>query len=807
MSPRIYHFGVYRLIPATRELWRGEERAVVPARVFACLEYLLEQRERAVGRAELIHAIWHRDNVSDIRLGQLVLLARRAVGDEGNSQHAIRTVVGFGYHWIAPTRCEEDDVAPPPATQPPAVLATVAAGAPAPPAEPCPLLHGDHAAARPQRWRRAAVAAAFLLTIAATAAAVRLWRGAAHDVAVDTAEARVLVRPLEVSGDGDVAWARLGGMDLVAERLRRGGLSVVPSETALGVLRDGAGGGRARALAGASIEVQGRLTPSGRRWTARLEASLAAGERLRAEADADEPVEALRRASDALLARFGRAPSADASSPQTADVLQRVRAALLADDPARARAIVEAIADPAVRAAPEVRLTAAQIDARGGRFAQALAALDALLPSIGTSDNPRLRMRALDARGLARLRIGRLTEARADFDAALALPAAETFRPEYADALNGRGIVAVALHEDDAASFLGGARLQFDRDGDALGVARVDVNLGLADYERGAFAQASTRLQRSLAVFADLGAVRELSSALGAQMTVQSSQLQNEAALATSDRFWAMLERAGDPAQRRATTLRRAAALAAVGRLREAHALLERIRAEAAPNLAETRDAERLQLLETDLALREGRGEEAARAAASLPSEPLPFGDDDLRATAALLRQRAIAGAGVEDLPARLDAIAAAPRTAASPLRALALAEQAARADRDDLAARAYRLALSQAETGGVPRVITTVAASYVPWLIGQQHAAEAAAVVGRLGDWAERDFDCAMLRLLVADAQDDPGFRRDALAAVQRLAGERPIEPASVVGTHAAAKQAGADVRSAATAPRSVPR
>ena len=804
MSQRIHHFGVYRLVPATRELWRGEERAVVPARVFACLEYLIEHRDRAVGRGELIQAIWHRDNVSDIRLGQLVLLARRAVGDEGNRQQAIRTVVGFGYHWIAPTRCEEGEADPPAAGQAAAPAVTPVAHSPAS-ATPSPSLPGRSGAAR--ALRPAALAAAFLFAIAVAAAAVHLWRGAAHEVAADAAQARVLVHPLDVPGDGDVAWARLGGMDLVADRLRRGGLSVVPSETTLGVLRDGTDGSRARARAGVSTEVQGRLVPAGRRWTARLEASLAAGERLHAEAEADEPVEALRRASDALLARFGRAPAPDASSPLTADVLQRVRAALLADDPARARAVVEAVADPAVRDAPEVRLAAAQIDARSGRFAQALAALDALLPSIGASDNPRLRLRALDARGLARLRIGRLVEARADFDAALALPAAETFRPEYADALNGRGIVAVALHEEDATSFLGAARLQFDRDGDALGVARVDVNLGLADYDRGAFAQASTRLQRSLAVFADLGAVRELSSALGAQMTVQSSQLQNEAALATSERFWAMLERAGDPAQRRASTLRRAAALAGVGRLREAHALLERVRADAAPNLAETRDAERLQLLETDLALREGRNEEAARAAAALPTEPLPFGDDDLRATAALLRQRAIPVSGVEDLPVRLDAIAAAPRTAASPLRALALAEQAARAQRADLAGRAYRLALSQAEAGGVPRAIATVAASYVPWLIGQQRTADAAALVGRLGDWAERDFDCAMLRLRVADAQDDPGFRRDARAAAQRLAGERPVEPASVAVAREVPTDSGADAGSAATAPGSEPR
>lgn len=802
MESPVYRFGEFRLDPVKRELWRGDALVEAPARAFACLRYLIEHRERAIGRSELIEALWHRSNVSDTQLFQLILRTRRLVGDEAERQQAIRTVVGFGYRWVAPT---EVDCEP------------AARQAPAP--EPAPSLAppvdepaAAPVAASPRPRRRLAVMAAAVLIAGLAAMGGWMLHGAAptaaqRPVAPPYADARVAVLPFHVEAGADAAWVRFGGMDLVADRLRRGGLSVVPSETTLGVLRGGTDGSRARARAGVSTEVQGRLVPAGRRWTARLEASLAAGERLHAEAEADEPVEALRRASDALLARFGRAPAPDASSPLTADVLQRVRAALLADDPARARAVVEAVADPAVRDAPEVRLAAAQIDARSGRFAQALAALDALLQSIGASDNPRLRLRALDARGLARLRIGRLVEARADFDGALALPAAETFRPEYADALNGRGIVAVALHEEDATSFLGAARLQFDRDGDALGVARVDVNLGLADYDRGAFAQASTRLQRSLAVFADLGAVRELSSALGAQMTVQSSQLQNEAALATSERFWAMLERAGDPAQRRASTLRRAAALAGVGRLREAHALLERVRADAAPNLAETRDAERLQLLETDLALREGRNEEAARAAAALPTEPLPFGDDDLRATAALLRQRAIPVSGVEDLPVRLDAIAAAPRTAASPLRALALAEQAARAQRADLAGRAYRLALSQAEAGGVPRAIATVAASYVPWLIGQQRTADAAALVGRLGDWAERDFDCAMLRLRVADAQDDPGFRRDARAAAQRLAGERPVEPASVAVARAVPTDSGADAGGAATAPGSEPR
>jgi len=99
-------FQDFRLSLAAHELWRADARLVLPPRVLACLCHLIEQRERAVGRDELIRAVWHRDNVSDIQLGQLILRARRAVGDEGTLQHSIRTVVGFGYRWVAPTETE-----------------------------------------------------------------------------------------------------------------------------------------------------------------------------------------------------------------------------------------------------------------------------------------------------------------------------------------------------------------------------------------------------------------------------------------------------------------------------------------------------------------------------------------------------------------------------------------------------------------------------------------------------------------------------------------------------------------------------
>ena len=110
MDSQIYRFGAFRLDPVKRELWRDDALVDAPARVFACLLYLIEHRERAVGRAELIEALWRRGNVSDTQLFQLILRARRLIGDEAERQDVIRTVAGFGYRWVAPT--ERGDCVP-----------------------------------------------------------------------------------------------------------------------------------------------------------------------------------------------------------------------------------------------------------------------------------------------------------------------------------------------------------------------------------------------------------------------------------------------------------------------------------------------------------------------------------------------------------------------------------------------------------------------------------------------------------------------------------------------------------------------
>ena len=108
-----WRFGPWVLDPARRELLRGGIPQALPARAFECLHYLIEHRDRAVGRDELVRAVFGRRDVSDAQLAQIVLRARRAIGDDGQEQRAIRTVPRFGFRWTAEIETIEVAVVPP----------------------------------------------------------------------------------------------------------------------------------------------------------------------------------------------------------------------------------------------------------------------------------------------------------------------------------------------------------------------------------------------------------------------------------------------------------------------------------------------------------------------------------------------------------------------------------------------------------------------------------------------------------------------------------------------------------------------
>ena len=98
-----YRFNDFELIPDTRRLLHCGTDVAIGIRVFEVVAYLMQKRHRAVGRDELLSAVWGRVDGGDATLAQAILKARRAFGDDGNAQNCIRTVARFGYQWVAPT--------------------------------------------------------------------------------------------------------------------------------------------------------------------------------------------------------------------------------------------------------------------------------------------------------------------------------------------------------------------------------------------------------------------------------------------------------------------------------------------------------------------------------------------------------------------------------------------------------------------------------------------------------------------------------------------------------------------------------
>ena len=745
MDSAVFCFGAFRLDPVKRELRHDGELVEVPPRVFVCLLYLIEHRERAVERAELIEAAWRRSNVSDTQLFQLILRARRVVGDDADRQQSIRTIVGFGYRWAAPTRIDDVEVAAP---APDAIVATTPAmdAAPSSSSSSSRRSAGIRLASR-THW--IAVAAAVVVILAALALVVirPRYHEPASNASTPDAHAVLAVVPLKIDAGADAAWVRLGGMDLIADRLRRAGLAVQSSEATLGIVMAVGDGNadaasRLRRNAGIGMVVAGDVAQRGGGWTVALQADIPAATALHVEASDADLMLALRSAGDKLLSALGRSAPSDSIGAALAEILQRARAALLADDAVHARAILDQAAQP-LREDPELRLLLAQVDARLGHFESADAALTRLLGEVDANEEAYLRMRVLIARGASRIPLDHAEAAKSDFDAALAVPGSAAFTHALGDAYNGRGATGTMRNDyAAAASDLGRARILLDQSGDALAVARVDLELALLDYTRGASAQAAARFEQAARRFETFGALRPLKSALIGLEDIQFDQLQISAALATSDRAWATLAAGGDPLLRRVMTVQRVKILIASGRLRDAHAALTDIEHGDLDYLAESRDDERLRLIRTELALREGRAEDAAREAAGLPVALLPSDADDvLRAKGALWRQRALPDAELAATPMTLSTHTDAGSRQAAPYRVLAEAERLYRHGMVAPADRAFQHALELADANATPIAIAQVIESWVPALLAWGRPNDAAGLGGRIAAWASEDF------------------------------------------------------------------
>ncbi len=765
----IFVFDNWRIDTARREALRDGQAVTLPRRVFDLVVYLLQQRERAVGRDELVSAVWGRVDVADVQISQLIARTRRLLGDDAQTQATIRTVSGFGYRWVMPVREPGDQAAEAAAALPDAI----------PPFTPDrfvppgkPTARSDAAvvasAGRIPRRRRLglgiALAAVALIVVVA---AVRLSDRRAAIVAPRApAAGAIAVLPLDVDAGADAGWMQLGLMDLVAGRLRAAGLAVPPSDSVLVALRalEPASRGapaiadaqRINPILGTRRLVRGSVRRVAAGWRVMLEAPDAEGLPRRIEAERDDPIAAGRDAADLLLAALGHAEAAAGEGDTPELLVQRSQAAILGGNFDTAQEILDGAA-PAQRALPRVQLQLAQIDFYRGRLDAAARRLDTVLAGEPAGD---MRARALTSRGMLLMRRGDCAAAEQSFTTALTATSAVD-----ATALAGRGLARSCRFEHgDAVADLGLARLKLEAAGDRLGVARVDNYLGIADANRHRLEPALARFESALATYAAFGVADAQRAALSGLLDTHVLLLRWSDAERDAAQLAALRPRIADIAQTQTLDSDRARVFAGLGRFREAAELLD-ADAGAAADAAARRYREAAL---AELAWRRGQPEPAREAAMRALAEWPPRADDVRRAALMLLRQRA----GGER--AAIDDSAAAG--AGSALLQLAAAESAdVPKDRE----RHYRAALDAADALGVPAVIAEVAASYVGWLLAQHRLDEAAALSGRIAPWSTTDFDCALLRVALFQARGDTDAWAAALAQARQLAGERPIPAA----------------------------
>jgi DNA-binding winged helix-turn-helix (wHTH) protein len=95
-----YTFGPFTLEPQTRQLLRGDEEIHLSPKAFDLLQFLIDDRARAIPRAELHQRLWPETFVLETNLAGLVAEVRRALGDSADDPQYVRTMHRVGYWFI-----------------------------------------------------------------------------------------------------------------------------------------------------------------------------------------------------------------------------------------------------------------------------------------------------------------------------------------------------------------------------------------------------------------------------------------------------------------------------------------------------------------------------------------------------------------------------------------------------------------------------------------------------------------------------------------------------------------------------------
>jgi TolB-like protein len=118
-SKLLFCFEDYVLDTERRELRRGAALLAIEPQVFDLLEFLLRNRDRVVSRDDLLASVWGGRIVSESTLASRINAARRIIGDSGEQQRLIRTIVGKGVRFVGAVQQQADAEPAIPAVAPP----------------------------------------------------------------------------------------------------------------------------------------------------------------------------------------------------------------------------------------------------------------------------------------------------------------------------------------------------------------------------------------------------------------------------------------------------------------------------------------------------------------------------------------------------------------------------------------------------------------------------------------------------------------------------------------------------------------
>ena len=827
-----YVFGEFELNPATRELSRNGSPVPLRPRSLECLVYLIEHRDRAVGRDELIAAVWGKVDAGDTVVAQTMLRARKALDDTGSQQAMIRTLPRFGYRWVAPVRemAASSDVEPEtprddavhgyggelvssdPGDAGDYAAASVdgmeaadgdvdrAYAAEVVPSVAGQTIEGDaghdahrvdaataaggraadamHPAKESRRHLRIALLACIALLVA-VGLGLFLHRQPARQRPQTAVNDAVLVMPVTVvPKDSEDAWVRLGAMDYMATRLRGSGINVLPSEQALrlGTAIEGDPPAVARekilALSGARWIALPEMRRQGDAWSVSMRVMDAGNERSIA-ARGDSALAAAAAAADAWLRQLGELDKAGPPPGPLVERLHRIDAEILGGHLTEARRLVRS-SSPDERSDPSFLLREGKLEFRAANFDAAAKRFQEALDRASDADQ--------ETRIGALLGLASIERARNDLDGAeqrytqvLALlgssPADHVNSRMLGVAYQGRGIIRAQRGDLDAsARDLGQARVWMQRSGDLITLAVVGHNLGKVEALRGDYMQAVREFDRSIDTFGRFRVSDYLANSLHEKAEVLLAMARPAEARETVVRADALLPKLEDDSLAADILLTRAKVQVVLGQLRAADASLAGSRAR---GVAESDP----RMLELRLRLHLARGEfaQARLLAGDASAAHGANGGLLLAAVQAALRGRDIplaeawlAGASAQGKQAEEGGSAFASALAQ------ALVDRAAGEPAAALAQAEKTAALVDKRDSPDNEIQAGLVRAMV--LLDTHQYAAASAIMGELEKYSETDYRVAWVMSRLYRALGDAGAAASAAAGAKALAGERPL-------------------------------